>query len=112
MRKGKCRQCGYCCSAIVILYGAWSIREKKCASLKFILKNWIPISRVEAIRRNSELACVNNGFFWTCLLFDERTRKCGNYKGRPRICSEYPWYGEKPKGNAILIRKEGCGYAE
>lgn len=39
---------------------------------------------------------------YACPRFDTTTRLCGDYEGRPAICSDYPWYGAPPKASAGL----------
>jgi|SRR3972149_6522737 len=107
----KCRKCGMCCKAIPLRFGLTHLAQRKnCADAKFIIKHWLSISHVQALYYNKELVSGGGIYFYTCLLLDKRNR-CKVHNRKPKICSGYPWYGEKEKRDvAKLIRKEGCGY--
>lgn len=44
-----------------------------------------------------EMAKAWEGELWTCWHFDETTRRCLIYSGRPKLCAEYP-YGKPCNG--------------
>ena len=81
-----------------------------------------PITRDEAITINphllkwekdwSEEGRGNEGTqmnFYTCTKHDTETNKCMVHEERPRVCSNYPWYGRGVKTNEAFYNPN-CGY--
>ncbi len=48
--------------------------------------------------------------FYRCRHYDEGTKSCTNYDGRPDVCRDFPWYGQEPHPAKTL--PPGCGYWE
>lgn len=53
----------------------------------FITKHWHGGVRSSAGRTKN----------WQCDKFNQATRLCEAHEDRPPVCSDYPWYGGKPK---------------
>ena len=51
--------------------------------------------------------CWGTGYYW-CDCFDLGTHLCTVYEQRPRVCSDYPYYG----GDALPSKlHDGCAFA-
>lgn len=99
IRTGKCNQCGSCCTMILLLtQGALIDSKEEFEQLKEVFPEYERFY----IRCRDEAGHL----LFTCKYLGEN-RTCGDYKGRPLICRQYP--------NEELFRKGGilvsdCGY--
>jgi Fe-S-cluster containining protein len=135
---GSCHMCGMCCEAIHIQQSPEEVANLAEPQIArgvtdmdsdpvFVHLNWVPITREEAHKINPFLA-VNERtvrdtwsgegatsyeklHFYTCKHHDKVTRKCTIHEIRPRVCSEYPWYGRNPEPSHLFY-SEDCGYRE
>jgi len=107
MRKG-CIQCGDCCEKIALGLTLDQIKAKSDVPDKnFILEHWTPAEKPIA-KRNALMSDKQfNGYYWyTCDLFDTKTRKCKDWENRPAICRNYP---SRRHTNETLI-SSNCGF--
>ena len=51
-----------------------------------------------------------HGHRYACPRYDRTTKTCGDYEHRPRVCSDYPFYGDAPDVDRALRLPPGCGY--
>lgn len=125
-----CNACGSCCKVLFIEDSPEDIDklvEEEYPGVKdlwkldswsdhaFIKACWNPIAEEEAFKRNPELKnwiFSSKRYFYECIYFEHN--KCSiHYKGnKPQVCTEYPFYGEKPSKLHINILFDGCGYIE
>ncbi len=98
----KCLKCGKCCSNLIINKKYIDKRFKKHTTKKkytdenneFIRKFWNKISETDFY------------YGFECIVFDKIKNICTDYVNRPKICSNYPFYGDK----YTKTHQEGCGY--
>lgn len=123
-----CIRTGKCCEVIIITTATVKVFngvvakyvKKGNADCLFIQKNWIPLSIEEAKKLRPVLAehtdeTLGNYPIFTCKQFNGTTRKCMDYKNRPRVCSGYPYYNGNDKKrlrikNLIKKTNPDCGY--
>lgn len=98
------KQCTACCRAIILKLNKHDVSEMakhKTGDAFFVRKNWIPISKRRAKKKNPYIftwvkthpAYNKKGpFFWMCKKVTDSG--CSVYESRPRVCSGYPAYGD------------------
>jgi Fe-S-cluster containining protein len=113
----ECNGCGSCCAPVVLPFN--KEEAARARNLDPVTRAWIaddlsPMSarEVKAIgegwifdkRKVGSLTRVNEAvlFFYRCRWFDEETRGCTNYDGRPPGCRNYPWKKGKPDPMAAI----------
>ncbi len=105
-----CAGCGNCCERITISSSQATIAAKQthprfggvlARDAAFIQKWMRPTG--EVVRVGAQVRQV-----WECAAFDPETRRCTQHAARPRMCSEYPWYGRPP--TPTTIREPTCSY--
>lgn len=131
---GSCHMCGMCCKAIVLPVSYDELKERssvqdyingsKCEGIEnndvlFVWLNWKPISKEEAFKINPHLRlweerfiernCLEKLNFWTCTKHDPVTNKCTVHEHRPKVCSDFPWYGRSVVTTEPFYSPE-CGY--
>lgn len=111
-----CMNCGHCCRLIImpINHEEFLIRQNREAEFTFIRTNWTVISVEQALKIQPELRfctkkVLDKKTFLSCQLFDPVSNKCTNYNKRPKICSDFPYYGEKLKASELRVQIN-CGY--
>lgn len=113
----ECNGCGACCDPVVLPYtqrqvaGMLPDEYLTADERRFVLEDLTPITRRDGMARASYLSAgvtvmgqpgspesvvLAWSAFYTCRHYDPETRRCGNYANRPRMCREYPWYGDGP----------------
>ncbi|MCE7697849.1 MAG: YkgJ family cysteine cluster protein [Methanobacterium paludis] len=121
--EGKCNMCGSCCKAIRVSISPEKL-EKEVKELYpdgvsddmpevndygFMKLYWKSITRKEALKRNPHIKTWGErdyDYFYECIWF--KNNHCSCHDRKPHICSEYPWYGEKPSD--IHLYSPNCGY--
>lgn len=104
-----CARCGACCEDIWIPYETPDDLREKLASLgeddvrsradlTFMLDHWTP-------GRGPDRAVH---WRWTCDQYDPEHRLCRAHDGRPPVCRDFPWYGQRP-GDGGRIHTD-CSY--
>jgi len=112
---GKCIKCGMCCCAVTLTFGMENIlkklKEEENNDLRFMVENFVEISKEEAIKRNPYLKNVKEKFkFYKCLKWDEKTKLCTDYENRGITCKNYPFgYCDKINLNMFFYSEE-CGH--
>lgn len=117
MERGKCNRCGMCCRAIVVAQPEedWLCNPTRDGSdAAFMFENWTPIHRDTAFKINPNLPAWAKDkraevLFFSCLRYDEDTKSCTVQGEKPQVCSEYPWYGGKPRPDEGFYSSD-CGY--
>lgn len=90
-----CRKCGGCCSPVIVSEDLEGI-DAANAPAGWIKKHW-------------QSAGEREGYFgYWCDLFDFETHLCKDYKNRPAVCRDYPFYGRDIAQDNIA---DDCGYA-
>ncbi len=86
-----CLECGgLCCQAITLPLQVFTDR----GFFDQVPHGWRPISLAEAFEINPHLGRIEeNCAFFTCDHLNNG--RCSIYDRRPKICSEYPFYGDK-----------------
>ena len=124
MREGSCKMCGLCCKAIClsidkeyIINRAQRFKNYSGGDISFAYRNFIQISKAEALRINPYLQKWideirgdgerTNYYFYHCRKIDEKTNLCTEHNTRPKTCSRFPWYDRQPGG---LLYSPECGY--
>ncbi len=121
-----CKCCGQCCSA---LYVKKNRAEIKLQAIKdealgltmlesdaiFLHRHGIPLTSAEAELLSPGIALSPNWpheEYWTCefLVDGKKCRLNLENKPKPRMCSGYPWYGERDHTVSFLF--PGCGYRQ
>lgn len=123
--KGKCNKCGMCCKAISLGKVAEKHHKEWQEWLKendpkdiiltkahrdgiFIAKNWVEITKKEALSINPNIGKVSNYFVKCKALINNQ---CSKYSERPNICKYYPNYTNTKNTKPIgLINKIDCGF--
>lgn len=129
---GDCNACGKCCALIVIqqdyeyfLENArhwidyWKENKvdpdptiiKGLEDGFFVIKNWVRVSRYEAVKRKFVSHIDSSDFIYTCKLLTKEG-KCSVHSKeiKPCVCSGYPFYGAKNSKNTKVFR--GCGFED
>lgn len=109
--------CGACCDPVVLPYSRAEVQRSMPGewddprTRDFVLNDLTPIRRRDGLQRAAYLSSgvtvlgapgtpgavvLAWSFFYECRHFDQESRRCTNYEGRPDVCREYPWYGEAP----------------
>lgn len=99
---------GHCCAAFSLPFTPTelALRFTRLVDGTMVAAMAIPLTHEQAVERNranggqTDIAPAAN--WYTCRYWDEETKLCRNYEGRPAMCSEYP-YGKKCE--------HGCGLA-
>ena len=106
-----CAACGDCCDPVIIEAGVFfgcaeRARSQEFASAndRFITQHWHPVS---AWKAEDGVQCISA----RCDMFDPDRRACTAYAGRPPVCGDYPWYGEKPGAERASCLPLRCSYA-
>lgn len=124
-----CAMCGDCCERIKISLGRpgftaavstsgglgvgkraigdWGRLQQSAGDYArdaaFILRWMEPTGEVTDARRWTDEdgveRYVTSRQIWRCLKFDPERRVCTAHAERPRMCSEYPFYGREPGGS-------------
>ena len=98
----ECARCGQCCQLIGWNpeTGQRSWREVETLALRghpdaiFMVAHWH--------------YCWGTGYYW-CDCFDFETHLCTVHEQRPKVCSDYPYYG----GDALPSKlHDGCAFAQ
>jgi Fe-S-cluster containining protein len=108
-----CKMCGMCCKAISIRFTIEELKRYSDASAKFIVENWTPISKEQALKINPYLQKwldkSPNRFFYTCNKLVDN--KCSIHdENKPFICSGYPFYNRPKLDSGSLFYVEECGF--
>jgi Fe-S-cluster containining protein len=128
--ENKCKMCGMCCRAIRLPVD-WEYfidrypepitedREgcvTKYTDLEFIRTFWQPISKEKALEINPHLKTwptFEDGFYYKCTKFDEKTNKCTVNEDKPRVCYGFPFYDHTPTQNDVkYLYSEDCGFKD
>jgi Fe-S-cluster containining protein len=121
--------CGNCCRVIRINLSPEYIANRiwtgdfpksidNYTDMEFAYLFWKPITMEKALEINPYLKTwpfydSDKVFYYTCTKFDESKNLCTVHETRPRVCSEFPWYGEVPgKENSRYLYSDKCGYIE
>jgi len=108
-----CNKCGKCCEAIPIRYSKKDLRDAlregtQIQSARFILANWIRISKKEAKRINPNLKGYTMIWFYRCTQYDTENHRCKVYRDRPNVCKKFPKYSKFDP--AVLSYVPECGF--
>lgn len=107
-----CAQCGNCCRIISTglnmdglknILNNCDLNEDQIYSVNYILANWIEIINPIDIWRifpDKSIDYIYNNYY-ICKNFNRFSNKCMDYKNRPWICREYPFYGRDNPVNSI-----------
>ena len=79
-----------------MLETAWDA-TKSGPQAEWIYDHWEPV----------KAAKDGDGVRFRCVNYDVATRTCLAYESRPRVCSEFPFYGKDPKTMSV---SNVCGY--
>lgn len=127
--RSKCEGCGMCCRAIWIplkhseFDHIETMKQNRCREqiqyeekvtdimddLTFIIQNWYPLTKEEALERNPHLKTwilpeeitgnfeeMLNEHIYGCSQLDTETGRCRIHDNLPHVCSGYPWYRGRP----------------
>jgi len=128
-----CKSCGMCCQCIILMYGKNEMlrnaRQNKSSDAAFMFKFWKEISKKQAMAINPRYVKIaDKGIllynakgqpvdksvrhhYFTCLKYNARSKTCRVHNYKPRVCSQYPWYGKPPRADFIFF-SEDCGYKD
>ena len=99
---------GQCCAVFTVQKNVWEPkRRKRIEDGAFIADMLVAITAEEAADRVRRFGStyepkVDGRVWFKCRHWDEETRLCGVYEGRPYMCRDYPYEGECD---------HSCGYA-
>lgn len=96
---------GDCCVVFTLPYDYEQVREKMhvIEDGTFIADMLVPLTKDQAAKRVAELMSAtgqaafegdDTKHYFTCVHWDESTRRCGAYDERPRMCRGYPYGNE------------------
>lgn len=104
-----CNRCGKCCEAICMSISKKHIEKSNSPDVSFLLKNWVPITKKEALNINPYIKVEFNlsidKYFYKCLMYDKENKKCKDHKNRPEVCSGFPFYPHKKQIELGGIKK-------
>lgn len=113
----ECNGCGGCCDPVVLPFTQQQVKFASKFDIddedrRFVLEDLTPMRPKLALEKRPEMRgrplvdaagdLMLLPHFYTCKHFDEETRACTNYEGRPPVCRGYPWYDSGPKHGAAL----------
>ena len=105
-----CARCGSCCDPVIIEADVFFLCGELARSQefphhnhRFIAQHWHPVSGWKA-EDGTECLSVR------CDMFDPERRACTAYNDRPPVCSDYPWYGDKPNAERAASLPVECSY--
>lgn len=117
-----CINAGYCCKLIIMpidrlkfLVMLSNFKKEGNPDGEFIGRNWTEIMLEEALKIRPDLKintsmALKSRMFFTCKQYNPEAKRCMDYINRPRVCSEYPYYGNKNKSPKEMAVYRKCGY--
>jgi len=120
MRRGYCLQCGKCCEVVCLSVSQEELDNipiEECllySDMWFAKKFFINISKEKAFQINPYLKnwVTNENFYYyyyRCLLYSEKLKKCRLHTYTSRLCKGFPWYDSGVKIDEHFYC-EGCGF--
>lgn len=108
----QCKRCGKCCMAIplpVTYADLAGMAKHGHPDALFVLQHWKPISVKKARHLNPEFLKEGGGrkSIWTCRKLNHRTNMCRVHAYKPKVCSEFPYYGRNRFPYPVTSK---CGY--
>lgn len=114
-----CTGCGDCCRVITLSVSKTEIVRGKNSSGQLYhgtpgdrtwAKNLVPVKPEEVQKlAPHRILDPNRKYLYRCPDFNYETAQCENYENRPRVCSEFPAYGDR---EYVFTQEDlpRCGY--
>lgn len=122
-KQASCSMCGKCCEAIRLPMShekfSPDYTEVLYVDKEFMFDNFVPMSQEEALSINPQLLMgkvhpdgkyeESPGFYYSCKMYDKETKKCNAHDLRPKVCREFPWYGNSINNHSLGMHLS-CSY--